>query len=186
MDVSLFAQFPPLHEVHIQVVSQTARPPAIILLSGELYHSLVLVSAVCVSDEDYGFSYNGFDALSHIKLVAKVEGCPERYNPLLYFLVATAQGLNPSKSGLDEISLASHADGNMRQKLSDRRKASLQYQLQDLATEGEVVPPTEPVVTTHQETADVTDRVSRSGNSRSISYAATTQGRGNVPERNQN
>ena len=39
-DVSSFAQLHTLHEVHSQEVAiQTARPPAIILLSGELYHS---------------------------------------------------------------------------------------------------------------------------------------------------
>ena len=75
--------------------------------------------AVCIPGEDYGFKCDGFDTLSHIKSVTKVEDCLGRYNLLLYFLVATAQMLNPSKSGLDEVPLLLLADRNMKQKLSD-------------------------------------------------------------------
>ena len=129
-DAPSFAMIPPLHELHVQVANRAARPPSIILLSGELYHSLV--SVVCVPGKNYGFKCGGFDALSHIKSVAKAEDCPERYDPLLYFLVATAQGLNPSKSGLVEVPSDFLADGNMKQKLKVRRRAFLQYQLRDL------------------------------------------------------
>ena len=82
-DVSSFAWTPPLCELHVQEASRAARPPAIMLLSGELYHSLV--SAARLPGKDYGFKCNGVNTLSHIKLVAKAEDQPEIYDPWINF-----------------------------------------------------------------------------------------------------
>ena len=123
-----------------------------ILLSGELYYSLV--SAFSVPAEEYGFKCGVFEALSHIKLVANAADSPERYDPFLYFLVASAQGLNPSKSDLVEVPPDFLVDGNMKQQLNIRRRAFLQFQLVDLtAEEEEEFPPTVPGETTPQATA---------------------------------
>ena len=145
------------------------------------------------------------DALAHIKLVAKEEDCTERYNPLVYFLLATTQLLNPSISALWEISVASHVDENIRQKFKDHRQAFVRYHLQDPVTKKGVIPPPEQEVEAYRGTANVTERrendnhhfddsamyqgqrsqpVSRSDNNRSVS-PATSQVKRNYQERNQ-
>ena len=122
---SFVTETPPLKEVHRQVASGTARPSSMILLSGELYYSLV--SAFGVPAEEYGFKCGVLEALEHIKSVANTEDRPERYNPFLYFLVASAQGLNPSKSDLVEVPTDFIADGIMKQQLKIRQRAFLQF-----------------------------------------------------------
>lgn len=82
-DVSSFRSIHPLYEIHSHVAIQIARPPAIILLSGELHHSLLIT--VCVSGWEYGVSCSVLDAVAHIKSIAKVEDRPEQYNPRLSF-----------------------------------------------------------------------------------------------------
>ena len=181
-DVPSFARTPLLYELHIQEASRVARPPFIMLLSGELYHSLVL--AVGLPGKDYEFKCNGVNALSHIKSVAKAEDCPERYDPWIYLLVAIAQGLNASKSGLVEVPFNFFAEGDMKQKLSVHRRVFLKYQLQDLTTQEEGFPPT--VVASPHETAAATSQASRPRTSCSVLYGPMTQGGGNVPTQNQN
>mmetsp|Transcript_28717 Transcript_28717/g.30867 ORF Transcript_28717/g.30867 Transcript_28717/m.30867 type:complete len:445 (-) Transcript_28717:230-1564(-) len=92
---------PSLKEVHRSVASLTARPSSMILLSGELYFTLV--TSFCMPAEEYGFKCGADHAVHHIRNVAIAEDRPERYDPFLYFLVATIQGFNPSKSELVEV-----------------------------------------------------------------------------------
>ena len=132
---SFIATTPTLNEVHLNVAGATARPASMILLSGELYYSLV--SAFGVPAEEYGFKCEVLEALLHIKSVAKAEETPERYNSFMYFLVASAQGLNPSKSTLAEVPPDSAKEGIMKQQLKVRLKDFLQFQLGDIDSEEE-------------------------------------------------
>ena len=75
-----------------------------------MYHGLVTL--VCVSGPKYGYCCSVFEVLNHIKLVAKEGDRPERYDPLVYFLVATAQGLNPTFSDLCGVLVISLAITN--------------------------------------------------------------------------
>ena len=109
-NVPSFVSLSALAEVTSQVASQTAIPPTIILLSGKVYHGLVTL--VCVSGPKYGYCCSVFEVLKHIKSVAKEGDRPERYDPLVYFLVATAQGLSPTLSDLGEASVTSIAITN--------------------------------------------------------------------------
>ena len=173
-----------------------------ILLSGELYYSLV--TAFGVPAEEYGFKCGMVEAISHIKSVANAEDMPERYNPFLYFLVASAQGLNPSKSVLAEVPADFSADGIMKQQLQIRLRSFLQFQLGDIDTvEKEASPPTAPGVSTPQ-AVEFPPTVPQDGTPQtmafpsavagvtfgwasrpsSISFTPTTRGR-SVPTRNQ-
>ena len=94
----------------------------------------------------------------------------------LIFLVATAQGLNASKSGLVEVPFNFFAEGEMKQKLNVHQRAFLKYQFQHLTTQEEGLPPTVPVVASPHELAAATGQASRSRTLRSVSYTPTTQG----------
>ena len=106
---------------------------------------------------DFVAGYNVIDALTYIKLVAKEDDCPERYAPLVYFLLATAQLLNPSISIFWEILVVSHVDVNTKQKFDGHRKAFLRYQLQDPATKEKVTPPPKQDIFDHWDTANITE-----------------------------
>lgn len=59
----------------------------------------------------------------------------------MHFLVATAQGLNPTLSNLCEVLVTSITI--MNDKFAVHRKAFLKYQLEELSTKEEVTPPSE-------------------------------------------
>ena len=74
---------------------------------------------------------------------------PETYNPLVYFLVASAQGLNPCKQDLDVVTLGFFLTGTAKRNLKTRQISFLKYQLEDITPEHDNgAPPTNPVVTT--------------------------------------
>lgn len=154
------------------------------LLSGELYHSLV--STAGLPGEDYRFKGNGVNSLFHIKSVAKAEDRLVIYESWIFFLVATALGLNASKSELVEVPFDFFVEGNMKQKQSVHRRVFLKYQFQHLITQEEGFPPTIPVVASPHETAAVTSQTFQPLTSCSVLYGSTTQGGGNVPTQNQN
>ena len=116
-----------------------------------VYHGLV--TSVCDSGQDYGFCCYVIDALDHIKSVAKEDDRPERYDPMVYLLIATAQFLNPIISSLCEILVVSHVDVNTRQKFDGYKKTFLRYQLKDPAAEEEVTPPPGKDIEDHRDTA---------------------------------
>ena len=115
-DIPSFASLHALNEVPSDVASQTARPPTIILLSGEVYHGLV--TSIYELGQDYGFCCGVLDALDYIQSVAKKDDQPERNNPLVYSLMAISQLHNPSIPDLFEISVALHADVSLRQRFA--------------------------------------------------------------------
>ena len=137
-DVSSFASLS-LNEVTVQEAIKAARLPTILLLSGEVYHGLVTL--VCESDWKYGFSYSVLDMLNHVKSVAKGEDCSEQYDPLVYFLLATHQGLNSAISWLGEASAS--ASNLVSKKFAVHKKAFLHYQMEELSTDVEVTPPSD-------------------------------------------
>ena len=135
---SFLKGLPSLEEVHLSVASLTARPSSMILLSGELYFSLV--TSFCIPAEEYGFRCGAVDAVHHIRNVAIAEDRPERYDPFLYFLVATTQGFNPSKSELVEVPTEVITE-EMRQQLIIRQRSFLKFQLATMVEEEEVASP---------------------------------------------
>lgn len=153
-----------------------------ILLSGELHYSLV--SAFGVPSEEYGFKFGGYEALSHLKTIFKATDCPKKYDPYLYFLVASAQGLNPNKNELDEVSSSFLSKGVGKQQLKIRQQGFLEYQLQDISLEEEeVFPSVVPVVTTPQAATQATSQATKHA---SISFTLTTNDGRGAPIHNKN
>ena len=138
-DVDSFADLS-LSEVCGQEGIKSARPPSILLLSGDVYHGLV--SSVCGPHPTYGFSCSIPEMLTYVKSAAQEEGRPEQYDPLVYFLVATHQGLNSTISWLGEASAS--ASNLISKKFAVHKKAFLRYQMEELPTDKEVTPPSEP------------------------------------------
>ena len=101
---------------------------------------------------------------------------PEKYDSLVYFLVASAQGLNPSKTELDEVPSDFLLTGMAKQKLKIRQRGFLKYQLDNITPElDNGFSPTVPVVTTPP-TAD--HATGQANGSTSVSYALMTRGGG--------
>ena len=173
-EVELFLLSNAIYQVHVQVANQTTRPLSMVLLSGELYHTLV--SAFGIPGDEYGFKCGVFKALSHVRTVALAADHPKKYDSLVYFLIASAQGLNPSKAELDEVPSDFFLTGIAKQKLKIRQWGFLKYQLDDITPEhDDGFPPTIPVVTT----PPTADYATGQANGRaSISYVSTIRGGG--------
>ena len=163
-----------IHQVHVQVANQTARSPSMVLLSGKLYHSLVL--AFFTPGDEYGFRCGFLEALSHVRTVAMAAEYPETYDSLVYFLVVSAQGLNPSKAELDIVPSDFFLTGTTKQNLKACQQGFLKYQLEDITPEqDDGFPPTVPVVTTPP-TADYA--MGQVNGRASVSYTLSVRGGG--------
>lgn len=97
-NVASFAEYPPLLQVPFVEALKTARPSAIILLTGKVFSGLV--TSVCERNNEYRYYCDPTDALNYIQSVAQ-EG-DVQYAHFIYFLVASYQNLNPNMMYLTE------------------------------------------------------------------------------------
>ena len=104
-DIPIFTGIHRVFEVTFNWVTKISQPPAVILLTREVYHGLV--TTVSDPGDDYSYLCDVFDTLNYIQLVARNNNGQEQYNPFIYFLIATYQQLNPVILGLNKTTITS-------------------------------------------------------------------------------
>ena len=98
-------------EIPVEVVKEVPRPSAIMLVTGEVFYGMVALysDSSYTPGEDQGYHFSIKEALSYVRFATLADNRRARFNPLVYFILAVHQQLNPAIPKLARVMMESQA-----------------------------------------------------------------------------
>ena len=98
-------------EIPVEVAKEVSRPSAIMLVTGEVFYGMVALYGASngTQGEDQGYHVSIKEALSYIRFASLADNRRARFNPLMYFILAVHQQLNPAIPELARVKMESQA-----------------------------------------------------------------------------
>ena len=109
-DLLSFSEDNKLLDVPLEVAKKVPRPSAIMLVTGEVFYSMVALygKSSYTPGEDQGYYFSIKEVLNYIRFATMTDNRIARFNPLVYFILAVHQHLNPAIPELTRVMMESH------------------------------------------------------------------------------
>ena len=98
-------------EIPVEVAKEVSRPPAIMIVTGEVFYAMVALhgDSSYRQGEDHGYHFSIKEVFNYIRFATLADNRRVRFNPLVYFILAVHQKLNPAIPKLARVMMESQA-----------------------------------------------------------------------------